>query len=203
MMQVTLPRLPKMNRSRLEQEKIAASGELHGIDVILRREVEELMKSNPMVIVCMYTQPAISDQYFYTRYELQQKGLNMTRIPEHVMDSVLTGTKHENLKTLCQTQTALIYGEPESLKHMFSITKQNKYLCVLGGLYYDRLVTLDELKKISELPPIAQLQGELVSVLSTQLASTTRLLQNPIESLLNTTTQRERLLAADDDTRQD
>lgn len=197
MMQVAMPRLPKKQTVQSQAQVDTNVEKLHGIDVILEREAKEIFEKSPMVIACLYTQPAISDQYFHTRYELQGKGMNMTRIPAHVMDHVLSGSKYQNLSTLCQTQTALIYGET-NLRDMMEIVKKNKYLCMLGGLYHDQLVTVEQLKRYSNLPSIEQLHGELLATLSTQLSSTYHLLQNPINKLGFTLEERKRNLESTD-----
>jgi len=197
LMQVAMPRLS--SKKTQQSQPSTTENKLFGIDLILEREVREIFKSNPMVIACLYTEPAIPDQYFQTRYELQQKELNMTRIPSHVISHVLTGSKYENMNILCQSQTALIFGNPDNLQHVFEITKKNKYLCVLGGLYHDKMVTLEQLKRYGSLPEKKQLQSELVGMLSSQLSSTYHLLQNPINSLAYTMKERQKMLTEEEE----
>ena len=189
LMQVAMPRISKSKLEVVHTNKKDDS--LYGIDVILAKEVDEIMKSNKMVIACLYTKPALEDQYFHTRYELQQNKMNMTRMPSHVLSKVLMGTKYENLLTLCQSKTALVFSDEPNLKLMFEALKKNKYICPLGGLYYDKFYSLDDLKRYSQLPDIKQLQGELVGIMSSQLSSTYNLLQQPINSLAYTLKQRQ------------
>jgi len=200
LMQVTMPRV-STNKHKLQEFETTIEHQedkLYGIDLILEKEVKEILKTSPMLIPCLYTQPALADEYFYTRYELKQKGMNMTRIPAHVMEHVLADSKYKHMSVLCQTQTALIYGEP-NLQAMFEITKKNKYLCVQGGMYYDRFLTIDELKSYSTLPSIEQLHGELLGTLSSQLSSTYHLLQNPINGLAHSLKERQRNLEEEEE----
>jgi len=189
LMQVAMPRISKSNLEAVQTNK--NDDQLYGIDVILAKEVQEIMKSNKMVISCLYTTPALEDQYFHTRYELQQNKMNMTRMPSHVLSKVLMGTKYENLLTLCQSKTALVFSDEPDLKSMFEVLKKNKYLCPLGGLYYDKFYTLDDLKRYSKLSDIKQLQGELIGIMSSQLSSTYHLLQKPINALAYTLKERQ------------
>ena len=65
---------------------------------------------------------------------------------------------------------------------------------ILGGLYFDQFFTVDQLKKISQLSEIEQLHGELVGTISSAISSTSHLLQRPLNDLLYSTQQREKML---------
>jgi len=191
--QVTLPKLPEA-ADRRQKPAPYEHGELHGMDsFVLQKEVVEIFNKSDMVVVCLFTKPTIDDEYFQLRYELQQKGMNMTRMPSHVMKAVLNGTKYDSLADLCETQTTLVYGET-NLHDMFEIIKGAKFLSPMGGLYHERLYKLDELKHISELGDVKQLQGELIGVLSSQIASTSQLLQKPLYSFFSSMSEHQKTL---------
>merc|ERR1739838_407865 len=72
--------------------------------------------------------------------------------------------------------------------------KGAKFLSPMGGLYHERLYKLDELKHISELGDVKQLQGELIGVLSSQIASTSQLLQKPLYSFFSSMSEHQKTL---------
>lgn len=189
-MEVTLPKLPKRTSEPFDIQE-QAEDKLYGLNVVFQREIEEIFSKSRMVAACLRTYMASDDDYFRVRYNLQQHNMCMERYPAHVLEHTLRGTVHENLLVLFKTDTALIYGEPNVAEMMAAVAK-NKYLLLLGGMVDGKLMSLEQLREYSKLPPIEECHGQLSGTLSQLASSTSSLLQRHAHELCYTLQQHEK-----------
>ena len=142
-----------------------------------------------------------SSYFFLTDY----KGINAEDTTElrsklaergaefHVIknSSLRLAAKNKNLPDLSQFlsgHTAIVVGGEDAsgvAKELGKYFKTTTKVAVKGGILGDRVLSAEEVKRLSELPSLEAIRAKLLSLINTPATSIVTILNQPAKSLLN------------------
>ncbi|NXB63867.1 RM10 protein, partial [Struthidea cinerea] len=143
---------------------------------VLRRQVEETLRSSRMVAVCQYNSvPA--EEAVTLRHYLRKHGIHVKFVLNEVVRPVLARSKYRNLLPLFVCRNVLLVSPETRAREMLRVLKRVPQVNLLGACIDDTILSRQGVENFARLPPLEVSQGQTVAALSLLSSQTSSLLQ--------------------------
>ncbi|NXB01538.1 RM10 protein, partial [Cnemophilus loriae] len=155
----------------------ATSGhEEDGYARVLRRQVEETLRSSRMVAVCQYN--SMPDEDVVTlRHYLRKHNIHVKFVLNEVVRPVLAQSKYRNLLPLFVCRNILLVSPETRAREMLRVLKGVPQVNLLGACIDDTILSRQGVENFAQLPSLEVSQGQTVAALSLLPSQTSSLLQ--------------------------
>ncbi|XP_069111706.1 large ribosomal subunit protein uL10m-like [Argopecten irradians] len=170
---------PRLDRKSQENKSL----EMGDAEKFIYRGCERMFQENRMIVVCQNL-PCHSVDVAKAKGLLNKSNLKMKVYSNKFARMAVTGTELESMKPWFEGRNSYIVSEEPNVAAVVHDLKKIPFLIMLGGFVDGKLFTKEGLLKISKLPPIEELRGELCSILNMAAGGrTSSLLQSHQQTL--------------------
>ncbi|KAH9498136.1 YmL10 [Bulinus truncatus] len=152
------------------------------------KQVSQMLNDNVMVAIC-HIVPMSSRDAFSVRAKIITAKMKLTFISNKFVKECIQGTKFCNLEPFITSDTVYIVSNENKVAELVSILRKTPELQLLGGLVENNILSREVMLNYAKLPPIDVLRGELLTILTSSVSTTSRLLPLPPQQLSNSLTQ--------------
>ncbi|NXH91394.1 RM10 protein, partial [Edolisoma coerulescens] len=143
---------------------------------LLRRQVEETLRSSRMLAVCQYNSMADEDVVTLRHY-LRKHGIHVKFVLNEVIRPVLAQSKYRSLLPLFVCRNVLLVSPEARAREMLRVLKGVPQVNLLGACIDDTILSRQGVEDFARLPPLEVSQGQTVAALSLLPSQTSSLLQ--------------------------
>jgi large subunit ribosomal protein L10 len=166
-------------------------------------ELTDRLRSTQTLIVADYrglTMPQIDD----LRTELLRHGAKFTVVKNTLTRRAAEAAGAERLLALLDGPTAIAFleadGDPVAVaKALGATARETKVLEVRGGVLEGRSITAADIENLAKLPPLEQLQGQVLGAITGPLSAVVGLFNAPLQNLVGLIDARIEQLGGEDD----
>jgi large subunit ribosomal protein L10 len=166
-------------------------------------ELTDRLRSTQTLIVADYrglTMPQIDD----LRTELLKHGAKFTVVKNTLTRRAAEAAGAERLLALLDGPTAIAFleadGDPVAVaKALGATARETKVLEVRGGVLEGRSITAADIENLAKLPPLEQLQGQVLGAITGPLYAVVGLFNAPLQNLVGLIDARIEQLGGKDD----
>ncbi|KAF8930599.1 hypothetical protein EDD21DRAFT_386305 [Dissophora ornata] len=173
-------------RNKAAAEAAASGKKLTNYGKIFRPEktflhhtYAKILASNRIMLICQHNNMSVTE-LIQLRTELTAAGAEMKVVRLGVFSAALEETRYANLAPLINGPTCVISCNispeeeeaesssktPKGLGGIRKVVEKNSKMILLGGRVDDALVSVDDMKKMVEMPGIQTLRSQVVGLLS-------------------------------------
>ncbi|KAF9915923.1 hypothetical protein BX616_005047 [Lobosporangium transversale] len=173
---------------KARREAAAASGkrltnygkEFHPQKTFLHHTYTELLESNRILLICQHNNMSVPE-LVRLRTDLAAAGAQMKIVRLGIFSAALRETRYANLAPLVNGPTCVISCNispeeeeegkarakvPQGLEGIRKVVEKHHKMILLGGKIDDALVSVEDMKKMVEMPGIQTLRSQLAGLLS-------------------------------------
>ncbi|NXY54452.1 RM10 protein, partial [Callaeas wilsoni] len=143
---------------------------------LLRRQVEETLRSSRMVAVCQYNSMPDEDAVTFRHY-LRKHDIHVKFVLNEVVRPVLAQSKYRNLLPLFVCRNILLVSPEAPAREMLRVLKGVPQVNLLGACIDDTILSRQGVENFARLPSLEVSQGQTVAALSLLSSQTSSLLQ--------------------------
>ncbi|NXB27806.1 RM10 protein, partial [Eulacestoma nigropectus] len=143
---------------------------------VLRRQVEETLRSSRMVAVCQYNSMPDEDVVMLRHY-LRRHNIHLKFVLNEIVRPVLAQSKYRNLLPLFVCRNILLVSPETRAREMLRVLKGVPQVNLLGACIDDTILSRQGVENFAQLPPLEVSQGQTVAALSLLSSQTSSLLQ--------------------------
>ncbi|PAV74726.1 hypothetical protein WR25_15339 [Diploscapter pachys] len=170
---------PDMWQERIESER----NEYQPIDLALAKLIKSWLQNNEYQVlgVCQVL-PVKQRTVWFARNQFRLKGLEYRDYKGRILLKAFEGTPMSALNVLFEHDTAILAGKDlESIRTIITETAHHNWIFPLAIMANNRIISIEEAKKWSELGSMEDLRAQTVQIIGSQL--------NQITSTLDSATQ--------------
>ncbi|KAI1314600.1 hypothetical protein EDD11_001943 [Mortierella claussenii] len=148
-------------------------------NIFLHHTYSNILKSNRILLICQHNNMSVPET-IQVRKELAAAGAQMSVVRLGVFSAALRETRYANLAPLINGPTCVISCNlspeeeeaqsgakvPQGLSGIRKVVEKHSKMLLLGGSVDDSLVSVDDMKKMVEMPGIQTLRSQVVGLLS-------------------------------------
>ncbi|KAG0242855.1 hypothetical protein BGX31_011445 [Mortierella sp. GBA43] len=147
--------------------------------VFLHHVYTKILNSNRILLICQHNNMSV-DELIGLRRDLAAAGAEMTVVRLGIFSAALRETRYANLAPLVNGPTAVISCDispeeeeaqfsakvPKGLSGIRNIVEKHNKMILLGGKVDDALVSVEDMKRIVDMPGIQTLRSQVAGLLS-------------------------------------
>ncbi|KAF9951442.1 hypothetical protein BGZ65_005952, partial [Modicella reniformis] len=149
--------------------------------VFLHHAYTNILNSNRILLICQHNNLSVEES-IKLRRDLTAAGAEMTVVRLGIFSAALRETRYANLAPLVNGPTAIISCDispeeeeeeaqsfakvPKGLSGIRRVVEKHNKMILLGGKVDDALVSVEDMKKLVEMPGIQTLRSQVAGLLS-------------------------------------
>lgn len=151
-------------------------------------QIEHIYKNSSSVIITHYHGLTVSD-ITNLRRSLRESGAGLKVVKNTLSKIAAKNAGFDMADELFAGPTALAYSsDPVSAaKIVMKFKKANDNLKVIGGILDNKILKLNEVERLSQLPSLDELRGKLVGLLNAPATKLVRVINTPAGNLARVT----------------
>jgi len=148
------------------------------------RDLNSVFSETGIVVVTHYSGMTVNDMVTL-RSQMREAGASFRVTKNRLTKLALDGTPCDGIKDLFSGPTAIAYSDDPvaAPKVVANYAKENEKLVILGGVMGDRVLDVDGVKQLAELPSLDELRGKIVGMISTPATRIAGVTQAPAGQL--------------------
>lgn len=148
------------------------------------RDLNSVFSGTGIVVVTHYSGMTVNDMVTL-RSQMREAGASFRVTKNRLTKLALDGTPCDGIKDLFSGPTAIAYSDDPvaAPKVVANYAKENEKLVILGGVMGDRVLDVDGVKQLAELPSLDELRGKIVGMISTPATRIAGVTQAPAGQL--------------------
>ncbi|XP_055869577.1 39S ribosomal protein L10, mitochondrial-like [Biomphalaria glabrata] len=147
-----------------------------------KKQIVKMFTENKMVAIC-HIVPMIPRDAFSVRAKIMAAQINLCFANKKFVREYLEESKYRNLEPYIASDTVYVVSPDNKVAQLLAVLRKTPELQLLGGLVEDTIMSKEMMINFSKMPPIEVLQGELLTILTSSIATTSHLLSTQQEQL--------------------
>ena len=144
----------------------------------IAKGVESIFNSHKIVAILHYNDMT-ANEWQDLRFDLSQKEAQVKVIPTKISQRALDCSVYRNITVLFHGPTALVYCDHTAgISGVLAALAAHPKVELLGAVVEEEMVTRRGLQELANLPPLPQVQSQLVGVLSSVPSTVVGMLQH-------------------------
>ncbi|CAD6198199.1 unnamed protein product [Caenorhabditis auriculariae] len=184
------PEVPRLTQvcfppGLVNKENIEASKSYSDVEIALSKLVKQWMVAEEfrVLAVCQFL-PVPGRTLWLAKNQLRTKGIEFRTYGNKILKQVFTKTPISALDvTFIGTNAILLAKDHSAIKTIVQETDKLNWIVPLVMMVDDRIVSMDEAKKLAELHSLEDLRAHTVQILTQQTAQITQTLENATRAL--------------------
>ncbi|KAK3083052.1 hypothetical protein FSP39_012629 [Pinctada imbricata] len=159
------PVLPQ-SESCFKARKKTMVVEVTPYEKFLMKETRKLFEENSMIAFCHVLPIKLNTRTKYY-YRLREKNyILLNWASGKLMRQAMADTRYKNILPLCRSSVSVIISKNPDLPVLLSQLKKMPEYILMGMLWDDKLLNVEEVGRLAKVPNIESLRGEFVSILN-------------------------------------
>lgn len=156
---------PSVTCRKTEEQKRNTTRIDNPLERIIAKELYDKCESSKMVCF-VHTNPISGEDQFQARVLLKRDNMEIGVYSKYTVATAFENTRYEAILPLFVTHTAIIFSQETNIDKLLKVLKKVPQYILMGGIIDNRLLSVTQLKKYSELKDITTARAQLVSVLN-------------------------------------
>jgi len=122
---------------------------------------------NSKLIAFFHENPIKFDPRFEAEVKLRKENMYMKKLGRHTVEMALESTQYTAVLPLFSSSTVMVFCSDPKLDKLLKVTSKLHHYVLLAAIVEDRLMSVSQLKSLSQVKDITTARAQLVSLLNT------------------------------------